>query len=63
MFSHLQTEYDDYKEECSKNKQSQHEEFNTLQSKFNEIQEELKQVKISKESLKVIFSNVSRNFT
>lgn len=50
----FQTDCDDYKEECSKTKQSQQEEINTLQSKLSELQEELKTVKASKESLKVI---------
>lgn len=51
----MKTEFEDYKEECVKNKQSQQEEINTLQAKLSEIQEELKRVKASKESLKVSF--------
>lgn len=52
----FQTEHDDYKEECSKNKQIQQENDNTLQAKINELQEELKTIKSSKDRLKVSLS-------
>nr|CAI5834067.1 unnamed protein product [Callosobruchus analis] len=48
----LQTEHEDYKEECSKTQQKQQEDINHLQSKIEELSEELKKVKASKESLK-----------
>ncbi|CAH1953933.1 unnamed protein product [Acanthoscelides obtectus] len=48
----LQTEHEDYKEECSKTQQKQQEEINDLQSKIEELKEEIKKIKASKESLK-----------
>nr|CAH7741007.1 unnamed protein product [Callosobruchus chinensis] len=48
----LQTEHEDYKEECSKTQQKQQEDINHMQSKIEELSEELKKVKASKESLK-----------
>lgn len=49
----LQTQHDDFKEETSSTQKKQLEEINSLQAKLKEIEEELKKVKASKESIKV----------
>lgn len=54
----LQTQYDDYKEESSKIQKKQLDDINSLQSKLNEVEEELKKIKASKESLKTQFTEL-----
>ncbi|CAH1117996.1 unnamed protein product [Phaedon cochleariae] len=54
-FNLLQTEYDDFKEESSKNQKAQQEIVNNLEAKLNELKEEMKKVKASKEGLKSQF--------
>ncbi|RZC34952.1 Golgi integral membrane protein 4, partial [Asbolus verrucosus] len=51
-FNLLQTQHDDFKEECSKTQSKQMNEINDLQAKLKEVQEELKKVESSKENLK-----------
>ncbi|XP_018569335.1 putative leucine-rich repeat-containing protein DDB_G0290503 [Anoplophora glabripennis] len=51
-FNLLQTQHEDFKEECTKTQQKQLEDINDLQLKLKEIKEELKKVEASKEHLK-----------
>ncbi|CAG9771217.1 unnamed protein product [Ceutorhynchus assimilis] len=54
----LQTEHDDFKEENGKTQKKHSEEVNSLQLKLKEVEEELKKVKASKESLKTQFTEL-----
>lgn len=57
-YSLLQTQHDDFKEETSKMQKKQLDEINSLQSKLSEVEEELKKIKASKESLKTRFAEL-----
>ncbi|KAL1491497.1 hypothetical protein ABEB36_012086 [Hypothenemus hampei] len=57
-FKLLQTEFDDFKEESGNTQKKQLEEINSLQAKLKEVEEELKKVVASKESIKTQYTEV-----